>query len=456
MEINSRRDCRILLLSESESKAALDRRSLRDAGVSEIRLLTSGITAARLLAGMEKDKFRPDILVCGERLADMEGEQFCAIVRQHPLLLGLPILLVLSKADDVEQLRTLGCGASALLGRPYTVRELGDQLDSLLKSALPRRYLEEGRANLDTSAFDKALANYGVLLKPERQPEDFFRVGLRLLREKRYNMALNAFQRALRGAQIKGEAELGIAQAYRGKGDSSRSRAWLARSSETFVLARRWHRARTVFARLLQEDPQAKNPFLAEAHRLIRQKEYDLAGETLAQGLPLMPSLKVPDRFARTCLSADDPISMCNALEHALVKESKDIAQALAGEIRQSLDVLIKERAERQRQSSEERQWKLARGMGEQKMSAEKPVSGIEVRGHERIAPVLEEMGALQDDSPFASSSPEDDEDEHITALAPLRQDEATSGLFAKSPKLNELLSVIKLTWKLQKRHKKE
>ena len=229
----------VLLLSESEALAALDRRALRDAGVARIRVMTSGIQAARILAGLATDSqgFQPDIIVCGQKLADMDGEQFCAILRLHPRLLAVPILLILPNDSEVEQLRTLGCGASALLGRPYSVTSLKEQLVTLAASQPRLTQLQQAARYTDTKAFDAAVATYGILLKPVRQPEDYFRVGMQCLQQNRWNNAINAFQRALRNAQIKGEAELGMAVAWKGKGDLSRFRAWLAKAAATFVRA---------------------------------------------------------------------------------------------------------------------------------------------------------------------------------------------------------------------------
>ena len=223
----------VLLLSESEALAALDRRALRDAGVARIRVMTSGIQAARILAGLATDSqgFQPDIIVCGQKLADMDGEQFCAILRLHPRLLAVPILLILPNDSEVEQLRTLGCGASALLGRPYSVTSLKEQLVTLAASQPRLTQLQQAARYTDTKAFDAAVATYGILLKPVRQPEDYFRVGMQCLQQNRWNNAINAFQRALRNAQIKGEAELGMAVAWKGKGDLSRFRAWLAKAA---------------------------------------------------------------------------------------------------------------------------------------------------------------------------------------------------------------------------------
>ena len=67
--------CLAFLLSESEALAAWTDARLRDAGVPRIRVMTSGIQAARILAGLATDSqgFQPDIIVCGQKMADMDG-----------------------------------------------------------------------------------------------------------------------------------------------------------------------------------------------------------------------------------------------------------------------------------------------------------------------------------------------------------------------------------------------
>ena len=50
-----------------------------------------------MLAGLDEPlpSFQPDVVVCSQRLSDMDGEQFCAILRLHPMLLDMPVLLIL-------------------------------------------------------------------------------------------------------------------------------------------------------------------------------------------------------------------------------------------------------------------------------------------------------------------------------------------------------------------------
>lgn len=369
----------VLLLSESEAMAALDRRALRDAGVDRVECLTSGVAAARMLAGLDPlpFAFHPDVTVCSQRLSDMDGEQFCAILRLHPMLLDMPVLLILPHDSEVEQLRTLGCGASALLARPYSIAMLKGHLDALAASRPTLEELEKAGRLTDTRAFDDALATYGILLKPVRQPEDYFRVGMQCLEQRKWNSAINAFQRAMRGALIQGKAELGMAAAWRGKGDMAQYRQYLALAAATFVRARQWNRARAVYGRLLQEDPEARSPFLSAALQQIRQGNYDLAAEVLSQGYEITPRQQISERMAQICLAADAPESMLKSMEGCLEKVLGADAEALNGEIRVTLENLARETEAKKLEDAAERQWRAGRQAAREREEGESAATDV-------------------------------------------------------------------------------
>ncbi len=348
----------VLLLAEGDAAGNLDKRALRETGTGRVESMTSGVAAARLLAGLKPDAsgFFPDVVVCTQRLADMSGEQFCAILRLHPLLLDMPVLLILPHDNEVEQLRTLGCGASALLARPYSVQTLKEHLNSLAAARPSLFELERAARLADTSAFDEALATYGMLLKPVRAPEDYFRVGMQCLEQGKWNSALNAFQRALRGALIRGKAELGMAAAWKGKGDMQRYRLYLARAAATFVRACQWSRARAVYGRLLQEDPTARSPFLAEALQRMRQGAYEEAAAVLAQGYSVTPRQQLREKLAQACLTAAEPQAALQDMEHMLeMALGEDAGEALGEEIRRTLDNLARQLEMRRQEEAAER-----------------------------------------------------------------------------------------------------
>ncbi|MDD4701726.1 MAG: histidine kinase [Desulfovibrio sp.] len=483
----------ILLLSESDSLASLDRRALRDAGASRVDCMTSGIDAARMLAGLDVARmpFMPDVVVCTQRLADIDGEQFCAILRQHPLLLDLPILLILPSDGEVEQLKTLGCGASALLARPYSINVLKAHLESLTASRPGLQQLEAAQHYTDTSSFDQALATYGLLLKPVREPEDYFRVGMQCLQQRQWNLAINAFQRALRGAFIQGHAELGMAVAWKGKGDMARYRHYLGQAATTFVQARHWHRARAVYAGLLKEDPEAKSPFLAETFQMLRHGQYDKAAEVLSQGYDVTPRQQLAERVAQTFLVADEPQHMLAALETSLGRVMGMAAGPLTQAIRSNLENLARQQEEKKRQEAAENQWLAARQSARQRENAEHAESIKETdvtkasAGAGAATAVSSRSGSAAQNKQFNESSAfvlpvalwgegkaesadmesdmqaqgargkskEPQIEDGISPLEPM-DEAADSDKGSRKPGLGDLLSVMRYTWQMARRHK--
>ena len=353
----------ILLLSESQALNAVDKKVIREAGAGQIETMTSGEGAARRLAE-DLSLAGQIIVVVNERLSDMSGEQFCDIIRLHPRLLALPVLLVLPSDSDLDQLVTLGCGASALIARPYSVEAMRTALIKLTYAPAPLNLLKEGKKLSDTRQFDACLENFRLVLRPNRhQPEDFFKVGMQCLEQKKWNSAIMAFHHALSSQLIKGEAELGMSAAYKGKGETREAEHWLGRAAETFVSAGRWHLARTVYAKLVASNAQARNPFFMQARRQIGQGEYDAAAVTLTEGLNTVPHNVVSEKMAELCALARSPETMLSYLEEALQKRREDdtlIRSSLAKEFA----LKLKEQQARKSKASEQRTEDLSRRLG--------------------------------------------------------------------------------------------
>lgn len=457
----------VMLLSRSERLASVDKRTLREAGAVTRWSMTSGVEAARLLEGLASGSRpeTPDVIVCHQELEDMDGEQFCAMLRLHPRLVSQPVLLLLANDDEAQQMATLGCGASALLSRPYSVETLRRQLLSLTAYAAHERQLQKAAANTDASAFNEALASYAMLLKPARQPEDYFNAALRCLEAGQWNTAIAAFQRALRAEHIKGEAELGIAAAYKGKGDRARYRAWLARAADTFARARRWHKARSAYMRLLQENPRARNPVIAAAQRLLRQGDVEGAAQALAAVYDISDDTTLADKLAQTCLASatedsegDENAARIRAesneliarLENHLKGELGDEALSLSSEIRRQLDVLARQREERLRQAAEERRREAAAFQQWQERQAARDEAGArEDEGKAQPAPEAPSRPPQDGLPPYL---------EEIEPLSPLPQpgtDAQDSGGVSRTHLFNDILSVIRCTWQLSRRRGK-
>ncbi|MBQ7617293.1 MAG: histidine kinase, partial [Desulfovibrio sp.] len=314
----------ILLLTNNQAESALDKKIMREAGCLQIEIKTSGAEVARALA-RDQSLANQSLVVCHKRLLDMSGEQFCEIIRTHPRLLALPILLVLPKATEAEQLLTLSCGASSLIARPFSVEDMHQALCKLSSAKKPQALLCKSQELLAQKNFKDCLKSYHFLLKPGRhKPEDYFKVGLKCLEQKKWSSALMAFHQALTTQIIKGQAEIGLASAYTGQGESREAEYWLGLGQETFVLAGQWQQARTVYAKLVAENTNLPNPFLGQAKRQISQGEYAAAGQTLKAGLGAVPHNTLCENMDKLCALANQPLRLLGYLEEALVQSMAD------------------------------------------------------------------------------------------------------------------------------------
>ena len=412
------------LLVQSEDFAVIDRRALREAGVSKVRVLTSGVYAARFLAGKEKNDrgVMPDIVLVHHQLADMAGADFVELARSHPRLAGLPIIHVSSLETPEEKIKALAQGYSGLLVRPYSGASMRLALEYATAVKADRDELSLGNALLSTKLFDQALERFEAMLGAcDEEPEKAFHSGLEQLQQRKWDAAISAFQRALKQQAFRGEAEFGIALAWKGKGDLQGYKRYLERAGYSFAQAAKWHRARVAYARLLQEAPFSESPFLLEAERLIRAGQFAEAATALAEGYELTPKSSIRERLARTLIyNSDTPEQDVDALRRSLYGKAPGVADKLSGEVREEMD-------EQKRRMQGRRQ--IAQSSSKSLFAQGIPLSEEEAE-EETALPYREDP-----DSSFA--------------IAPLSEKSVASGLFSDKPGMNEAIAVAKLTWKL-------
>ncbi|MCR5563368.1 MAG: hypothetical protein K6F46_08395 [Desulfovibrio sp.] len=442
----------VLLLSQDSTLSSIDRHSLRQIGVAEITSMTSGAEAARWLADENNLPVSSEIIVvCSETLADMSGEKFCDIVRLHPRLLALPVLLILSSDSELAQLKALGCGASAMLVRPYSLNVLRQALQELKvtdAAARPKR----GGETAGTHDFDKALETFASNWQQTYSAENHLRAGMRYLHEGKWNNALQAFKQALTNETIRAEAELGLALAWHGKSDERQFCHWLACAAKTFIRVRNWQRARTAYARLMQANPEARDPYFSQARRLIRRNRYSAAAETLAERLQISNERGICEDFAKICLVADSPEVMLDFLLEMLESVLGEDSLSVRAELRAAYEA-EKHRLELFRlQSSRERQASLARRFSPSAATIAKQEKETPSPHAEATASVATKDGKSAGGMPSADSKDDaDDAPKALHAILPMTPEEIGVDPMTNAPssRLNDLFAVVRHTWKL-------
>lgn len=336
-----------LILAPREELSAVERRALRLSGTRNVNVMTSGAAAARLLVRQRRvpeaidDNSRPavDVVICHEQLADMTALEFLKLVRAHPRLLDLPVLVVSGAATRAAVLAAIGAGCSGFLGRPYTVATLDEQLQRArhaLKAGASHP-LPKGVSLFSDETFDQALQRFTTAaISANDEAEIHFLEGTAYLLREQWDAAISAFSRALRCNARHAEACLGLSDAWRAKGDMDKSHGFRRRAGEIYARARQWERARQVFAQLLAESPSGTpNPLLTEAARLLRENRIDDAVAALLAGHTLTPDAPLHEHVARACLFTNAPertaASVCRALSGAHPELGAQLHRRMSG-----------------------------------------------------------------------------------------------------------------------------
>lgn len=214
-----------LLLVRHEDHAVIDRQSLRRLGMRNIRIMTSGVEVANILTGRSRlnDGFpAPDIVFCDETLGDMSGHDFVKLLRTHPILKKFPVIMMARHDSPSLRQQEKKFDYSGVLIRPYSGDTLHNQLVKASNIHPPLEINSEEK--IDSGDFDRSLACFRVTQKiSEQAAADCFREGLMALKQERWDVAVSAFQAALKEQSEHPDAIKGLTVALRKKQDQSKA-----------------------------------------------------------------------------------------------------------------------------------------------------------------------------------------------------------------------------------------
>jgi DNA-binding response OmpR family regulator len=97
--------------------------------------VTSSTSASFALTTLERD--RPDLIVSGGRTGDLDGVEFCSIIRSNPITRDIPFLLV-SGPTRPTSWAVAQAGVDMLLAGDFVVSAVLDRISKLLRHVPPR------------------------------------------------------------------------------------------------------------------------------------------------------------------------------------------------------------------------------------------------------------------------------------------------------------------------------
>ena len=166
---DARPTAKVLIVDADPAKLQILKAALTTAAYQ----VTSAASASFALTTLERD--RPDLIVSGNRTEDMDGVEFCSIIRSDPTTHDIPFLL-LSGPTRPTPWAVAQAGVDMLVAGDFVVSTVLDRISKLLRHVAPQA--EPGipappplpprvtvpRAEAGTRTFE---GSFGVLDLPE-------------------------------------------------------------------------------------------------------------------------------------------------------------------------------------------------------------------------------------------------------------------------------------------------
>lgn len=338
----------VLIVGNRESHARADRKCLRSLGAGRALMLASGAEAAKLAATTP-----PRLLLCDESLEDMQALEFIRLLRLHPALQELPVLMLSQDNTREAVLQAMQAGCSGYLLRPYSLASFGRKVKAALNGSLRHSNPESDPSE---EAFEAELLRLTSAPEPEEDPQErVMQEAVSHLRSKDFKKARERFRQVLELEPDNPTAHHGLGRCWLALGHPQQARESLRSAADSYMRKGMHVRAKAVFEELRKRDPDAKDPLSSSVEGLLRGGEVDAAAQLV---LGAHTEQQLPENFmqhvARACHLTKDPMGtakrLCDALE-----EQGGLAPATAMRGKLLASMAHKERSKRTYEAIAER-----------------------------------------------------------------------------------------------------
>lgn len=163
-------DFKILVVEDSPTQAQALRALLNTYGAA-VLLARSGESAIEYLeAGETVDLVLTDIIMPG-----ISGYELCVLIKENPRFNHLPVVLLTSLTDPLDNIRGLECGADNYITKPYDERRLVERILQVFETRKARRKPAEpvDRAGSPDDVAIKFLGESFIIKSDKEQILDF-------------------------------------------------------------------------------------------------------------------------------------------------------------------------------------------------------------------------------------------------------------------------------------------
>lgn len=335
-------DLRCGVFSDNEYNISLDRRCLISLGAQKVSVFTSWGDAKP-----EVQDNGIDFALIDETLQDLSSLE-CIDHLKRVSDKAVPVIVITNDRRKETVLDSIAAGCGGYVLRPYSLNTLSRHLRAASKSITPdeieQEMLTEAKDLVEQGQFDDALECFEELVEETNPANDYFAKGMRYLSEEKYGKAIIAFNKVIAINEMYAEAYKGMAQAHKGKGNMDKYQEFLSKAGDIYAAQDKLDEAKQVFIEILQNEPDAVNPFNRLGVNLRKEGDYEGAIRAYHQACELTPDdANLYYNMARAYLFAGNPeqalvhvqksLQFDPSMEHAANLREKITKQHYAGDI---------------------------------------------------------------------------------------------------------------------------
>lgn len=127
-------EIRVLVVDDDPDIVELFVDALGRDGRFDIRTASTGFDA-----GVEADRFRPDVMVLDYMLPDINGNVVCKTIRESEELRNTRIIIISGVVNKSEIDELLKAGADDFIRKPFNINTVIDRIVKLVRSSTGRR-----------------------------------------------------------------------------------------------------------------------------------------------------------------------------------------------------------------------------------------------------------------------------------------------------------------------------
>ena len=116
-----------ILIADDEPNIVVSLEFLMRQKGYDVKVATNGEDALAAVG-----EFAPDLILLDVMMPRLSGYDVCQKVRENPAWAGIRIIMLSAKGRDVEENKGLAVGADAYVTKPFSTKDLIDQVARML------------------------------------------------------------------------------------------------------------------------------------------------------------------------------------------------------------------------------------------------------------------------------------------------------------------------------------